>query len=419
MNEMLRFRILTCCLLGTVAPLFASDDATPVRTAKVRSGVASWGKAFVGSVEPARRSVVGTAVAGRIAESFVEPGDAVEANEKLSQLRLVAIQISLASAKADLDVATQRLAESVAGPRKEELRRLEARAKGAKALVVNAQKRFERLSSLSERGASARRELDEATSAKESAEQNLIAAQAELEQAQAGTRKEQLAQSRAMRAKAEEMLNQIQDQLDEHTIRAPFAGYLVKRLAEKGEWVAVGQPVAEIVELNPVEVRVAVPEEHVGTLAENQEVRGIVDAISGKDGKRRELVGRVFRIIPDADSRSRSFPVRIRIDNTESNGQPLLKPGMLARVFLPVGKKEKVLLLPQDALVLDRNRTFVFAVDRSVQPPVVTRIEVETGPTKDALIQVKPRGRHSLSEGSEVVIEGNERLATGQAVSPL
>lgn len=360
--------------------------------------------------------MVGTAVAGRIDAVFAEPGDLIEADTRLAQLRLTAIKIQLASANADLEASRQRLAEFVAGPRLEDLRRLEAVAKSAEAKQVNARKRFDRLQALSRQGASARGELDDALSAKDSAEQDLIAARAAHEAAVAGTRSEQLAQAKAAVAKMEEEVNRIQDILGEHTIHTPFAGYVVKRLAEKGEWVAVGDPVAEIIELNPAEVRVAVPEDHVASLRRGQEVRVAVDALAKRDGKRNDLKGEIFRIIPDADSRSRSFPVRVQIDNPLDNGMPLLRPGMMARVFLPVGKEEEVLLVTQDALVLDRSRTYVFVVEDVDGTLIANRMEVETGPTKNRLIQIKTRGRSVLAAGAEVVVEGNERLASGQTV---
>ena len=409
--------LLVLLSLAAIAPARGDSPATvPVRTAKVTSGSAAWGKAFVGSVQPARRSVVGTAVAGRINEVFAEPGDLVKNNALLAQLRLTAIKIQLASANADLEASQQRLAEFVAGPRQEDLRRLEAVAKSAQAKQVNAQKRFDRLQSLSRQGASARGELDDALSTRDSAEQDLIAAKAAHDAAVVGTRPEQLAQAKAAVAKMEEEVNRIQDFLDEHTIRTPFAGYVVKRLAEKGEWVGVGDPVAEVIELNPAEVRVAVPEDHIASLRRGQEVRVVVDALVKKGDKRRDLAGEIFRIVPDADARSRSFPVRVRIDNPLEDGMPTLRPGMLARVFLPVGKEEEVLLVSQDALVLDRSRTYVFVVEEVDGIPTANRMEVETGPTKSRLIQIKPRGRSTLAAGAEVVVEGNERLSSGQAV---
>lgn len=411
---------LFCCSCVVIdgSRACASEESTPVpvRTAKVVSSNASRGKAFVGSIEPARRSVIGAAVAGRMESVFIETGDLVEASGRLAQLRLTNIQIRLAAAKADLEVSQQELAESVAGPREEDLRRLEARVKGAEALLAYASKQFKRLESLSQRGATARGDLDAALSGKLAAEQQKVAAEAEHEAAIAGTRKEQLAQARAKLAKWEEEVNRIQDELDEHTIRAPFKGFVVKRSAEQGEWLALGDPIAEIVELDPAEIRVAVPEEFISRIRRGQKVSVDVAALARPGKPNTPLTGTVFRIVPDADARSRSFPVRVRIDNPIRDGLPYLKPGMSAKVFIPVDQAEQRMFVPQDALVLDRNRAFLFVVVREHNKSVAQRIEVTPGATQESMIRVKPLESNTIELGADVVVEGNEQLESGQAV---
>ena len=292
-----------------------SEQLASVRTAKVVQQSQSRGKAFVGTIEPTRRSVVGTAVAGRIDEVKVHVGDLVDASQALAQLRLTNIRIRLASAESDLEVSKQELAELVAGPRKEDLRRLESRVKGADAMLGYATNRFDRLASLSERGATAKGDLEQALSGKLAAEQQRVAALAEHEAAIAGTRKEQLAQGKAKMAKWEQEVQRIQDDLDEHTIRAPYKGFVVKRLVERGEWVAVGDPVMEVLEADPAEIRLAIPERYISRIHQGQQVSVDVNAIAEPGKPAEPLAGTIFRIVPDADERSRSFPVRIRVQN--------------------------------------------------------------------------------------------------------
>lgn len=408
-----------CCLFLLSDHGYASDSVpppVPIRSTKILPHSGSRGKAFVGTIEPARRSVVGTAVAGRMDEVFVDTGDSVEAGGKLAQLRLTNIQIRLAAARADLEVSQQELAELIAGPRAEDLRRLEARVKGADAILDYAARKFQRLSSLSERGATARGDLDEALSEKRAAEQQKLAAVAEHDAAMAGTRAERLAQAQAKQVKWREEVNRIQDEANEHTIRAPFQGFVVKRLAEQGEWLPVGSAVAEIVELNPVEVRLAIPERLISSIRQGQKVSIDVVATALPSQPVVPQVGTVYRIVPDADARSRSFPVRVRIKNPINNGVVLLKPGMSAKVFVPVDESAQKLFVPQDALVLDRNRAFVFIVERKTDPPVVQRIEVSSGPTQGSMVQIEPVDGTTIELGWEVVIEGNEQLQSGQTV---
>ena len=138
---------------------------------------------------------------------------------------------------------------------------------------VQTEKHFERVQELSSRGAAAQGVLEEALSAKVNAEQTYIATQAEYQAALAGTRKEQIARARALVTKADEEVNRISDRLDEHTIRSPFRGYVVKRLVEKGQWVAIGDPIAEVIEIDPAEMTAAVPQEHIANIRRGQPVR--------------------------------------------------------------------------------------------------------------------------------------------------
>ncbi len=66
----------------------------------------------------------------------------------------------------------------------------------------------------------------------------------------------------------------------------------------------------------------------------------------------RVFTGRVALIIPEADARARTFPVKVRVENPPEDNGPLLKAGMYARVTLPTGPTQNALLVPKDALVL-------------------------------------------------------------------
>ena len=355
---------LPLCLLrsGAAAELSSETPAARVRCGKVTKQRTSRAKSFVGSIVPARRSLVGAAVAGRVEHVFVETGDAVDESGVLVELRSTSVKIMLAAAKAQLEAEQHSLDELISGPRKEELQRLEALVKAIGGRKVQTEKHFQRIQELSNRGAAAQGVLEQALSAKVNAEQTYIATQAEYQAALAGTRKEQLARARALVTKAEEEVNRMSDRLDEHEIRSPFRGYVVKRLVEKGQWVAIGDPIAEVIEIDPAEMTAAVPQEHIANIRRGQPVRVEVHGLDAHPDNR-VLLGEVFRIVPDADARTRTFPVRIRIPNALQGGQPRLKPGMMARAYLPVGAATELLVVAQDALVLDRDQTYLFVAE--------------------------------------------------------
>ena len=118
--------------------------------------------------------------------------------------------------------------------------------------------------------------------------------------------------------------------------------------------------------------------------------------------------------------RSRTFPVKIRVQNQQGKGGPLLKSGMLARVTLPTGEKKQMLLVSKDALVLEGEKPKVFVVDRDPQQAnqgVVRAVTVELGVADGGMIQVQGLQKNQLQKNQLVVVRGNERLQSGQKVS--
>ncbi len=416
--------IFRCCLFVCVLLCMVghAQDAepVPVRAGMVEQRHVPAGRVFIGTVEPARRSVIGSPVSGRVDQVFAEEGDTVYANDenggRIVQLELETVNIELAAAKADRDVAFYELEELIRGPRKETLARLLAEVERARSQRDNQSQRLTRIESLKERAAIGQSDLDAVRSAQQSAEQALVIAEQRLAEANKGTRPEQLAQFRARLARAEQEVNKFRTRVEHHTIRAPYRGYMVARTIERGAWIQQGDPIAEIVELDPVEIRVAVPEKVISRIRLNESIDVEVDAIRSIDGHSGLLVGTVHRIVPSADSRTRSFPVRIRLQNAMSEGQPVIQPGMMAQVTLPVGPREEALLVPRDSLVLDGGKTSVFVVESADDKMTVREADVFAGSIRGSLIQVTPRQKTSVIAGMQVVTEGNERLKTGQTV---
>ena len=418
-------RFVVATLFCAMACRVGAEHQTPVpvRARQVIEHSVAPEKQFVGTVEPARSSIIGSGVAGHIEDVFVEEGDLVtvaddDAN-RLVRLRLTTAEIELAAARAELDVTRHELEELVRGPRQEELRWLEADVKRTAALLEYATTRMERQQRLRDRNSAAQNDLDEAVSVKSAAEQAWMVATARFEEGQHGTREEKLAQARARQACATEEVRRLQTRLDDHTIRAPFRGYVVARHVEKGAWIQAGAPIVEIVELDPIEVRVAVPVGFISQLRQGMSARVDVAAIRSGSEHSGVFEGTVFRIIPSADVRSRSFPVRIRIPNPDVGGLPLIKPGMLAKAFLAIGRADRTLLVSRDAVVLEGGRTSVFVIDRSGSQKTVRQVDVRVGTPRDLMIEVRPANESKLTAGMWVVTEGNERLANGQAVTVL
>lgn len=388
--------------------------ASPVKiSAVVEREVGSF-QTFPGTVQPARRSVVGSAVDGRVIKFPVENGDRVAAGDILAQLRTETLEWQLASAQAELQLREQELAELKNGTDPETIANLEALMKSAAAQRDYTKSQFDRIQNLYQRGQVATQtQLDEAQSQAARALQDYMAAKASYDLAVRGPRVEKIAQAEARCAVQRAIISQLKDQIERHTVVAPFDGFIVAEHTEVGQWASSGDPIAEVVQLSEVDVRANVLEGQVSYLRVGQPVKVIVPA-----APQQEWEGTIHRIIPQADVRSRTVPVDIRITNRIEDDVPMLKAGFLASVRLPTGSPQRSIVVPKDSLVLGGKETVVYAVDfiaADESVGVVRAVPVTLGISDGMMIEVTGQ----LAAGERVVVEGNERLKTDQRVRVL
>jgi RND family efflux transporter MFP subunit len=312
-----------------------------------------------------------------------------------------------------LDLRTHELEELEKGYLPEEIEQAQAKMRGAEALWKFATARLKRTSELYRQNRSATAEqLDEAVQQEAAAHQAFISAKAELKLVEDGPRLEKVQQAKARVDQAHQVVLRLEDMEQKYTIRAPFEGFIVAKHTEVGAWISQGDPVVEIVKLDVVDVDVSVPEADVRNLRQGDVVEVRFEATSGS----RSFPGKIWRIIPQADPRSRTFPVKVRLqENPNYPESPLIKAGMLARVLLPVSFQVG-LFVPKDALALNRGRTSLFVVrDDGRGAKTVQMVPVTLGDSQGNLIQVVDAGE-DLREGDLVVTRGNERLRPGEAV---
>lgn len=112
----------------------------------------------------------------------------------------------------------------------------------------------------------------------------------------------------------------------EHThIKAPIAGVLNTRIRRLGDYVEAGEPVAEIVQNDPLRAVVRIPQHRVTEIAEGQRAR-----VTFLQGEVRE--GEVSYLSSMADEQTRTFLARVRVDNPNRD----LPAGISVTVVIPV-----------------------------------------------------------------------------------
>src|SRR5205807_653746 len=140
-------------------------------------------------------------------------------------------------------------------------------------------------------------------------------------------------------------------------IRAPFDGYVEKRLVNLGELVKAQMPVISVVRVDPLKVIAEIPEKMAPWIRDGQAVELHVDAYPDQP-----FDGKVSRISPAVNTSTRAFPFEALVPN----GDARLKPGTFARVHIESGKEDQVLTLPYSTLQYRYgvNRAFVVEGDK-------------------------------------------------------
>ncbi len=364
-------------------------------------------RTFVGTVKPLRKSIVGSAAPGRVEVYLVDEGQAVKKGDEIAILRTGIIQAEVDTAAAQVKVAEAELAELENGTRPEEVEQAKARLANAQANLTFRNAKLERTKSL--RGTATREELEEDTNLALQAEAVYNEARFTLELLVQGPRAERIEQMRAKLLAAKAEFTRLDEQLQRHTMRAPFDGFITAELTEVGQWVMQGDPVAEVLELEYVDIEIPVLEDYIGALQIGSPASVDVQALGG-----RTFSGTVAIINPQADARARTFPVKVRVKNEMEGSTVLLKAGMFARVTLSVSKPIQAVMVSKDAVVLGGATPVVFVIDIAGGKQTARAVPVKLGVSLDSRTQVIG----DVQPGQLVVVTGNERLRSGMEVTP-
>lgn len=403
---------LSAPLVCLCAVAMGQGGPAPVVVAKVEQRQVTAMQAFVGTVTPSQMASIGSAVSGRVIECDIDEGDRVADGQALAQLLTETIDLEIASAQGELEYRQALLAELENGTRREQVEQARARMAATGARREYLENRRERLRDLAERTTAVTEdEWSEAVSLAAEALEAHAEATAAYDEAQAGPRKEAIAQARAQVVMQQAVVDRLKDQLGKHTMRSRFEGYVVAKHTEIGQWVNTGDPIADVAGVDVVWVVVQVLEQSVPYLMLNEEVSVVIPALPQSP-----FTGKVVAIVPQGDVRARTFPVKIAIQNQSTESGPLIKPGMYARVELPVGSMKQAILVPKDAVVLDQRSPLIYVVEGASavgEQGTVSPVPVKLGSSHGPLIDIGD----SLKPGQIVVVEGNERLRPGAAIS--
>ncbi len=214
--------------------------------------------------------------------------------------------------------------------------------------------------------------------------------------------KEEHDQALAGKLRGASDLREAQVNYDQGLVRAPVAGTIGRLYVDPGEYVDMGKPVAEIIDARTIRVNVNVPELDVRFIAPPAPARVTVDAWPGEVWE-----GRVDFVAPKADPATKTFRVRVVLDNADGR----IRPGMLARTVFLRQVIPDALAVPLYSILDKGGERILFVVkDGLAQARTVTfgaidgeRIQIVKGLAAGE--QVIVAGQNQVEDGTPVVVE--------------
>ena len=327
-----------------------------------------------GYVTPRRRATVAAKITARVVEMLADEGMIVQAGQVLARLDDSDAQKRLAAARAGLDVAR-------------------ANVPVLEVNLANAERELKRQQDLEKEGVASVQALDLARTTRDGLKAQLAAAHEGVLQGQANV------------AMAEQ-------DVENCTVRAPFAGIVVSKDAQPGEMVSpvsagsgfTRTGIATIVDMDSLEVEVDVSESYIARVTPEQKVVATLDAYPDW-----QIPARVRTVIPTADRQKATVKVRISFEALD----PRILPDMGVKVaFLGEERRSDQprvqALVPREAVREVQGKQVVFAY----RDGALERRAVSVGSARGSDLEIIA----GLSPGDQVVVRGPEGLHDGERV---
>ena len=212
-------------------------------------------------------------------------------------------------------------------------------------------------------------------------------------------------------SEAHARLNETEERMARLVIYAPFDGTVVAKRAELGQLVGPGTPMVDIISRGRIDARFLVPESSIERIRVGDSLPVYVDPLE------EEFPGKVALLVPYGPTASRTFPVRVSLDDQQGR----LKAGMSVATHVRTADKVEGLVVPRDAVLIrpDTATVWVALPTGDGKPMTVQPVPVDVTARmrhEYAVASQTIEGQALLGDGSLVVVEGAEQLVPGMAV---
>lgn len=372
---------LVVVLIFVAVRLFSEAAPVPVKVQMARIATADPSSASVldatGYVVARRQATVSSKVTGKVSEVLIEEGMVVQKNQIVARLEDINARRALDVTKAELDAAKAQVSE-------------------ARARLVEAKLNHERSTTLNQKQLISQSAFDSTKAAYDSARAQLV-------------NREELVNVQ------DRLLAQQKQTLEDHILRAPFAGVVITKSSQPGEMISpisagsgfTRTGICTIVDMTSLEIEVDVNESYIQRVHAGQMAEAVLEAYPEW-----KIPAKVAAIIPTADRQKATVKVRVAFQNLD----PRILPDMGVKVsFLnpePVEKqkpKEPLgIRVPTTAVRSDGEAKYVYVVKDGVAHERKVKLNASYG--SDVYIA------DGLSAGEDFVVEVTPALKNGVKV---
>ena len=329
-----------------------------------------------GSLVANDQTVIGSRVAGLVAHTLVDVGDAVEPGQTLVSLDDREFVLQLAAAEAALLQARSAIGLKVGEPVSKLDPQNAPPVREARATLEDAQNRRERWQMLRQQNAVTEEELQTLMAAEKVAEARLSAAINGVNS------------NIALVAVRSAEVDLAQQRLKDAHILAPFAGQIQQRLVAAGTYVQIGSPLVTIVQLDSLRFRGTVPERLATEIQVGQKIRLTIDSVL------KPIDAQVTRISPALDMASRSLTFEALIENRDG----MLRAGLFAEAEVTIDPAAQSIAILESSLVEFAGAQKVWKlVDGSAKEQ-----KVEPGRRSNGMVEIID----GLKAGDQILVEG-------------
>lgn len=349
-----------------------------------------------GTIRPIEKATLSTRVSGRIIYFPLDAGDRFSKGDVVARIDVQDITAQANQAESGVNQAKADLYRSQAT-----LNQTKAQKQSAQAALRLAQISQGRSARLHKEGAISQADLDQANTTLTQAQGQVAQTEAGIQQAVAAIDQSQAAINQAKAGVAAAVVNESYG-----TIFAPFDGIVVEKMAYEGEttnpYSMNGTALLKIENPNRLELEISVPEKNLQYVRVGQSVKVQFDAVN------QNLNATIQQIVPTADPKSRSFMIKIPLNNSGK-----LISGMFGRIDLPVGERKQTLLIPSEAMFQRGQLQGVYVFESKGEQSIAVLRWVKTGKTQNGQVEIIS----GLVAGDRIITDQISQLSDMQPIS--